>query len=73
MGLPKNVAYRFVDDLLSDQVEVDRLGERTFQKGDLVERSGKMWQVGSMLWELSDEDSKRVPTLWLYLTKARVN
>ena len=73
MGLQKNVVYRFVDDPRSDELEVDRTGKRAFRNGDILPRGERLWRVCSVQWELSDENSKRVPTLWVYLTKARGN
>jgi hypothetical protein len=70
MGLPKNIVYRFVDDPRWDELEVDRAGALTFKKGDVLTIGGKQWQVDKARWELSDEESKRVPTLRIDLKKA---
>lgn len=73
MGLPKNVVYRFVDDPRSDELEADLTGALTFRIGEILGRRGKFWRVVSARWELTVDNSQRVPTLRVYLMKARVN
>jgi hypothetical protein len=63
MGLPKNVVYQFVDDPRWDELEVDNAGALTFKKGDVLTKGERQWQVIKTQWELSDEESKRMPTL----------
>ena len=65
--------YRFVDDPRSDEVELDRTGALSFRKGDILGRDGKLWRVGLVQSEMADENSKKVPTLRVDLTKAWVN
>ena len=73
MGLAKIVVYRFVDNLQSDELELDRTGGLTFRKDDILTRGEKQWQVDKVQWESADEASRGMPTLWVYLVNARVN
>ena len=68
MGLAKNIVYQYVGVPLPDDVELDASGHLLFRKGDLLERHGKQWQIDSMQWELSEEGSMGVPTLWITLS-----
>jgi hypothetical protein len=52
---------------------MDVSGGLLFRKGDILERGGKHWQIDSIEWELSDEESKGIPTLRISLVNARVN
>ncbi len=73
MGLLKNIIYRFVDDPRSDELETDLTGKVMFKKGDVLVKDGKQWRVDAVLWELPDEESKKVPTLRVYLFRTWVN
>jgi hypothetical protein len=73
MGLVKNIVYQYAGVPLPDELELDASGRLLFRKGDLLERCGKQWQIDSIEWELSDEGSKSMPTLWITLVNPRVN
>jgi hypothetical protein len=73
MGLLKNIVFQYPGGLWSDELEMDVSGGLLFRKGDILERGGKHWQIDSIEWELSDEESKGIPTLRISLVNARVN
>jgi hypothetical protein len=69
----KNIVYRFVGDVRSDELKTDLTGRVSFEKGDILSKDDKPRRVDSVHRELTDEESKRVPTLWVYLFNPLAN
>jgi hypothetical protein len=68
----KNIVYRYSDNVLSDDLEIDLTGELTFKKGDVILRSGKNWKIDSVHSEQYINDLRMV-TIWVYLVDVPVN
>lgn len=72
MASAKNIVYRYSDNVLSDDLEIDLTGELTFKKGDVILRSGKNWKIDSVHSEQYINDLRMV-TIWVYLVDVPVN
>lgn len=67
----KYIVYKYSDNR-SDELEFDRRGELTLTKDDIVSKQGTSWRIVSVEEE-GAHDERRIPTVWVYLTREMVN
>ena len=65
--------YKYRGGARSDDVAFDAHGDMNFAEGDVVSRHGMTWKIDAVDEEKGLGGLRRIPTLWVHLTRVVVS